>query len=387
MKKICIVTGSRAEWGLFYPLAREIRKEKKYFNLKIIATGAHLSADYGLTYKEIEEDGFKIDGKVKIDLAKDTPGAIARSAGLAEIGLVNNLESIRPDMVILLGDRFETFSAASACLFLKIPVGHISGGELTEASMDDSIRHAITKMSHLHFASIEPYRKRIIQMGEDPSRVFCVGALAIDNIRKTKLLKKQEFEEKIKFKLGRKNILITFNPPTLEKKTDSEKQFSNLLHVLAQMDDLKVIFTKPNPDIFSKSIALMIDEYVTKNRKQAIAYNSMGRVLYLSALQFMTAVAGNSSSGIIEVPSFGIPTVNIGDRQKGRIRARSVIDCDTDRASILCGLEKAFSGDFQMTCRKVSNPYDRGNTSKKIADILKDIKIDKNFFKKKFYDL
>lgn len=387
MKKICIITGSRAEWGLFYPLAREFKKEKKYFNLKIIATGAHLSADYGFTYKEIKNDGFKIDSKVRINLAKDTPSAIAKSAGLAAIGFVDSLESIRPDIVILLGDRFETFSVALACLFLKIPIGHISGGELTEASMDNSIRHAITKMAHLHFASIEPYRKRIIQMGEDPSRVFCVGALAIDNIRKTKLLKRREFEEKINFKLGKKNILVTFNPPTLEEKRYSEKQFRNLLHVLAQMDDLKIIFTKPNPDIFSKSIALMIDKYVAQNRKQAVAYNSMGRVLYLSALQFMAAVAGNSSSGIIEVPSFGIPTVNIGDRQKGRIKARSVIDCDTDRASILRGLKKAFSEDFQIACRKVSNPYDGGNTSEKIAGKLKNIKIDKNFFKKKFYDL
>lgn len=384
-RKICIITGSRAEWGLLYPLAAEIRKNEKELTLQIIATGAHLSVEYGSTYKEIENDGFVIDKKIESPLQEDTEEATVRviSADLAK--LADALGELKPDLVCLLGDRFEIFSAVVACLFLKIPVAHIHGGELTRGSLDDTLRHSITKMSRLHFVSAETYKKRVIQMGEGPSTVFNVGAIGLDNVKNTKLLSKDEFQERTRVKLGTKNIMVTFSPMTAEERSVSVAQFENLVKVLDEMDDARIIFTKPNPDLYSKKLAGLLDEYIARKGGRCVSFASMGRVLYLSALQYMTVVAGNSSSGIIEVPSFGVPTINIGSRQEGRIRADSVIDADGSYDSIKMAFTKASRSDFQKQCRTVKNPYGEGNAAARIVDVIKNAKVPDA--KKTFHDI
>ncbi len=380
-RTIARVTGSRAEWGLFYPLAREIRKNKRHFILRIIATGAHLSPRFGLTYREIEKDGFSIDNKVKM-LVKN--GGLSESVSRGIKGLTGALKRLKPDIVLLLGDRFETFSAAAACLFLKIPVAHIHGGEITEGSQDDIMRHAITKMSHLHFVSTDAYRNRVIRMGEDPSRVFNVGALGLDNIKDTKLLDRREFEERIKFRLGKKNVMVTFHPSTAEEKETTETQLKNLLGAAGDLKDAKIILTYPNPDIYSDTIIRIIDRFAAKNKEKAVSFASMGRVLYLSALKHVDVVAGNSSSGIIEAPSFGIPTINIGNRERGRIKGETVIDAQGDRCSIDNAFWKALSGDFRKRCRSAVSLYGSGTASKKIVYILKKTEVTST--QKRFYD-
>lgn len=371
--KVCIITGSRAEWGLFYPLAKQIKRNNKYFHLYIIAIGTHLLKEYGLTYREIEKDGFEIAKKVKIYLSKDDDKSIAKYIGSAIRYLTDDLKKIKPDLVFLLGDRFETFAAAVASFVLKIPIAHIHGGEVTEAAIDDALRHSITKMASLHFVSTQTYRKRVIQMGEEPNRVFNVGALGIDNVNDNNLLDRRSFEEAIGFKLARRNILVTFHPLTLEDRLTTETQFKNLLKAIDQLEDTKIIFTHPNADMYSDSINRLIKSYVAKNKDRVKYLVSMGRVPYLSALQFVDIVIGNSSSGIIEVPFFGIPTINIGDRQKGRLRPDSVIDVDGSFNSIKDALKKAFSKNFRRLCNGVENPYGNGNSSKKIINAIKEM--------------
>lgn len=373
-KKICIITGTRAEWGLFYPLAKEIADNKESFILQIVSTGAHLSPDFGFTYKEIEEDGFKIDRKIKILQPKDTEESIIQSVNAGIKGLAGTLTALRPDLVILLGDRFEMFSAGVACLFLKIPVAHLYGGELTEGSLDDTLRHLITKMSQIHFVSTDTYRKRVIQMGEEPSRVFTVGALGVDNIKNIKMLDRAAFERKTGFKFGKKNAMVTFNPLTAKEREGSARQFSNLLAALDKFSGIKILFTKPNPDMYSGEISRQIDRYVASNPDRAEAFVSMGRVLYLSALRFVDVVIGNSSSGIIEAPSFGVPTVNIGDRQKGRITGMSIINSRWTVSSVETSIRKALSPGFRSKCKAVKNVYGDGTAAKRIVDILKGVK-------------
>jgi len=383
-RRLCIITGSRAEWGLFYPLAKEIKKNKDLFNLQIVATGSHLSSKFGLTYKEIERDGFSIDRMVKILLPGDAERDIAKSVGMGIMSITDSIKLLKPDIVFLLGDRFETFAAAVVSLFLKIPIAHIHGGELTEGSLDDSLRHAITKMAYLHFVSTEIYRNRVIQMGEDAKRVFNVGALGLDNIKNAGLLNREEFQERINFKLGTKNILVTFHPSTCEKKKVSEEQFRSLLKAIDVLPDTKSIFTKPGADMYSRMIIKLIDDYVSRHRGKAIAFESMGRELYLSAIRFMDVVVGNSSSGIIEVPSFRIPTINIGSREKGRVKRDSVIDVSGDDGSIKKAFRKAFSEDFRERCKNAKNPYGDGKAAKRIVDIVK--RLDVNSPKKSFCD-
>ena len=381
-RKICIITGSRAEWGLLYPLAKEIKREKVKFKLQIIATGGHLSRNYGSTFREIERDGFNIDKKIRLPLKVDTPRAVGEAVSVGTKGFVLAFEELLPDLVCLLGDRFEIFSAASAAVFMKIPIAHIHGGELTEGSIDDILRHAITKMSQLHFTSTEAYRKRVIQMGENPLNVFNVGAIGLDNIKNTRLLERKVFEQKTNFKLGRKNVLVTFNPPTAEDKNLYLGQFRNLLKALDRLKDTKVVFTKPNPDMYSSKIADLIDSYTRKRADRSKAFTSMGRELYLSALNLVDVVAGNSSSAIIEVPSFGIPSINIGDRQKGRIKSRSVIDSDGSYGSIVKAFEKTVNTDFRNKCKKIKNIYGDGMAAQKITKVLRKMKpcgIRKNF--------
>ena len=366
MRKICVVTGSRAEYGLLSGLMRAI-KEDSELELQVIATNMHLSPEFGLTYRNIEEDGFFINKKVEMLLSSDTASATAKSVGLGFIGFADAYEDLHPDMVVVLGDRYEILSAVSTALFYKIPVAHLHGGEITEGAYDDCIRHSITKMSHLHFTSTEEYRRRVIQLGEEPNRVFNVGAPGIENIKKVPLMSKSELEASLDgFSLGEKYLVVTYHPVTLENSTASE-QIQNLLWALDKYLDYKVIFTLPNSDTDGRIIIQILNEYVAKNPGRAIAYPSLGIKRYLSALKYAKAVVGNSSSGIIEVPSFGIPTLNIGDRQKGRLAADSVVNCGPQKEEILEGLKKVLYTEY----KNIHNPYEGKNTTYDILRVLK----------------
>ncbi|WP_148624145.1 UDP-N-acetylglucosamine 2-epimerase [Aliarcobacter cryaerophilus] len=383
MKKICVVTGTRAEYGLLYWLLKEIEADKE-LQLQVIVTGMHLSPEFGLTYKEIEKE-FSVNKKIEMLLSSDTSIGISKSMGLAQISFAESYDELKPDIVIVLGDRYEIFSATSAAMISRIPIAHIHGGEKTEGAFDESIRHSITKMSHLHFTATNEYKNRVIQLGEDPSRVFNIGGMGIENIKRLELLNKKEFEKSIEFKLNIKNILVTFHPVTLENST-AQEQFKELLDAIDELEDTNIIFTKANSDTDGRVINQMIDEYVTKNSHKSIVFTSLGQLRYLSALQYGDAVVGNSSSGLAEAPSFKIGTINIGDRQKGRIKASSVIDCEPNKDSILKSFGKLYSKEFQETLRTTINPYGDGCASKKIVEILKNVDL-KNILKKSFYDL
>ena len=383
-RKICIVTGTRAEYGLLYWLMKEIQEDPD-LELQIIATGMHLSPEFGLTYRQIEKDGFKIDRKIEMLLSSDTAVGITKAMGLAYIGFAEAFDELKPDLVVLLGDRFETFCAAGSSCVARKPIAHLHGGESTEGAIDEAFRHAITKMSHLHFTATEEYRNRIIQLGEDPIRVFNVGGLGIDNIRNLKLLSREEFEDSIKFKLGPKNLMITFHPVTLEHFT-AGLQFQNVLDALDELDSTRFLFTKPNADTEGRLITEMIDDYVSRNSHKAIAFVSLGQMRYLSAMQFLDAIVGNSSSGLTEAPTFKIGTINIGDRQGGRIKAESVIDCEPNKESILTAIRKLYSRDFKAKLKDVKNPYGEGGAAEKIKIVLKEKELS-NILKKRFYDM
>jgi GDP/UDP-N,N'-diacetylbacillosamine 2-epimerase (hydrolysing) len=382
-RKICVVTGTRAEYGLLYWLMREIEADKD-LELQLVATGMHLSPEFGLTYKEIEKE-FKIDKKIEMLLSSDSSIGISKSMGLAQIGFAEAYEELKPNIVVVLGDRYEIFSAASAAMIAKIPIAHLHGGETTEGAFDEAIRHSITKMSHLHFTATQEYKNRVIQLGEEPNRVFNVGGMGIENIKRLKLLSRDEFEKSIDFKLNKKNILVTFHPVTLENST-AKDQFQELLDAIDELKDTNILFTKANSDTHGRVINNMIDEYVSKNSHKSVGFTSLGQLRYLSALQFVDAVVGNSSSGLLETPSFKIGTINIGDRQKGRIKANSVIDCKPNKESIKKAFEKLYSKEFQEALKSVQNPYGDGCASKKIVEVLKTIKLD-DILKKSFYDL
>lgn len=383
-RKVCVVTGTRAEYGLLYWTIKKLNDDPDV-ELQLLVTGMHLSPEFGLTYHQIEADGFRIDKKVEMLLSSDTTIGVNKSIGLGMIGFGDAFAELKPSLVLLLGDRFEIFAAATAAMISRIPIAHCHGGEATEGVIDESIRHAITKMSQIHFTATEAYHKRVIQLGEQPARVFNVGALGIENINKLKLLTREEFEESIDFQLGEKNLLITFHPVTLEVSS-AEKQFGDLLRVLDELADVKLIFTKANADTDGRIINQLIDKFVSDRREKAIAFTSLGQLRYLSALNFVDAVVGNSSSGVLEVPSFRKPTVNIGDRQKGRIKAESVIDCHPDIDEMRKAIQLALDNVFQDTIKDVENPYGRGNASDEIVDILKKIPLD-SLIKKRFYDL
>ena len=386
MRKICIVTGTRAEYGLLYCLMKEIQNDSD-IELQVIATGMHLSPEFGLTYLNIEKDGLKIDKKIEILLSSDTPIGISKSMGLGMIGFVEAYEELRPDIVVILGDRFEIFSAASAAMIARIPIAHLHGGEITEGAFDEAMRHSITKMSHLHFTATGEYRKRVIQLGEDPANVFNVGGLGIDNIKNLQLMSREEFENAINFKLGTKNLMITFHPTTLEPDTARE-QFQNLLYALDELKDTRFIFTKPNADTEGRVIANKIDEYTYFRREnnKMIAFVNLGQLKYLSAMQFVDGVVGNSSSGLTEAPTFKVGTINIGDRQRGRIKADSVIDCKPTKDSILTAIEKLYSKEFQEKLKNVKNPYGEGGAARKIKKVLKEKDLS-DILKKQFYDI
>ena len=382
-RKVCIVTGSRAEYGLLYWLIKEVEADKD-LKLQLIATGMHLSSEFGLTHKEIEKD-FKIDKKIDIHLSSDTSVGISKSMSIAQASFAKAYNNLKPDIVVVLGDRYEIFSAVSSAMISRIPIAHLHGGEATEGSIDEAIRHCITKMSHLHFTATEEYSKRVIQLGEDSKRVFNVGGAGIENIKRLKLLTKMKFEKSINFKLKKKNVLVTFHPVTLEVKT-SKKHFQELLNSIDELEDTNIIFTKANSDADGKIINQMIDKYISKNSDKSIGVASLGQLKYLSALQYVDFVIGNSSSGLLEVPSFKIGTINIGDRQKGRIKADSVVDCSPNKKSIKKAIKIVYSKKFQKFLKDVKNPYGDGCASKKIIKVLKSVKLE-NILKKTFFDI
>lgn len=383
-RKICVITGTRAEYGLLYWTMKQIQ-EAKDLELQICVTGMHLAPEFGLTYKQIEKDGFFINEKIEILLSSDTGVGVSKSIGLGLIGFSEAFQRLKPDLILLLGDRFEIFSSAAAAMVCKIPIAHCHGGEATEGLIDESIRHSVTKMSQLHFTSTEEYRNRVIQLGEQPNHVFNVGALGIENINRLKLLDRSATEVSINFKLANKNILVTFHPVTLENAT-SENQFSELLDALDLLENTNIIFTKPNADTDGRVIIAMIDEYVARNSHKSVAFTSLGQLRYLSLLQHVNMVVGNSSSGLIEVPSFKIPTINIGDRQRGRLKSETVIDCDPIKSSILKAFEISESESFKKVLSSAENPYGRGDSSGKIISVLHDINLD-GILKKKFYNI
>jgi GDP/UDP-N,N'-diacetylbacillosamine 2-epimerase (hydrolysing) len=382
-RKICVVTGTRAEYGCLRWVMEGIRGSPG-LELQLIATGMHLSPEFGLTYRDIERDGFAIDRKVEMLLSSDTPVGVTKSMGLGLIGFGEALQQLRPDLMLILGDRFEIFSAAAAATIACIPVAHAHGGETTEGAFDEAIRHSVTKMSHLHFVAAEEYRKRVIQLGEDPKRVFLVGGLGIDNIHKLPLLDRVGLEKALGFALGRRNLLITLHPATLDDATSGE-QMTELLCALESQQDTHLIFTMPNADTGGRVLVEMIQRFVAEHA-QARAYSSLGQLLYLSCIRHMDGVVGNSSSGLTEVPSFGKGTINIGDRQRGRLKAPSVIDCDPDRRSIAAVLQRLYSPDFQSILKTVRNPYGDGGASEKVVQVLRDHSLE-SILKKPFHDL
>ena len=363
---------------------KALQKEQS-IDLQIIATGMHCSPEFGLTYKVIEKDGFKIDKKVEMLLSSDTPSSISKSTGLGIIGFSDAYTQLKPDIVVVLGDRYELLAASTAALFARIPIAHISGGETTEGAFDEAIRHSITKMAWWHFVAAREYRNRVIQLGENPNRIFNVGGMGVDGIKKTKLLRKPNLERKIKFKFIKRNLLVTFHPVTFENKT-SKKQFKELLNSLDKLKDTNIIFTLSNSDTNGRIINSMILDYVKCHFSNTIAFTSMGQINYLSALQFVDCVIGNSSSGLAEAPSFKIGTINIGDRQKGRLRSESVIDCMPEQKSITAAIEKLYSEDFQNKLKTVENPYGNGSATDKIIEIIKSKSLPENI-KKSFYNV
>ena len=384
MKKVLVITGTRAEYGLLYWTMRGVKESSK-LELLLCVTGMHLSPEFGLTYTMIENDGFVIDEKVEMLMSSDTAIGISKSIGLGIISFSEVFHRIKPDLILVLGDRFEIFSAVSAAMIAKIPVAHCHGGESTEGLIDEPIRHSITKMSHIHFAATEKYKNRILQLGENPKHVFNVGGLGLENINKLILMSKHDLERSLNFKFSSLNFLITFHPVTLEHCSSSE-QFYNLLLVLDLYPNANIIFTKANSDTDGRIINKMIDEFVSINNERAITFLSMGQLRYLSALQYVDLVVGNSSSGLLEVPSFQIPTIDIGDRQKGRIKAYSVISCKESVNEIKSAFELGLSNSFREKCKFVKNPYDNGNSSEHILSVLDNLKLD-NLVKKTFFDV
>lgn len=368
MKKICVVTATRAEYGLLKPVIEKIYNSAMT-ELKLVVTGMHLSPEFGLTYKEIEEDGYPIDQKIEMLLSSDTPTGITKSMGVALMGFADYFSVNRPDIVVILGDRYEMLMVATAAMMARIPIAHLHGGEKTEGAVDEAIRHSITKMSQLHFTATEEYRRRVIQLGEQPDQVYNVGALGVENAKKVSLLSKEELERQIGFHFSKPTIIVTFHPVTLEMLTARE-QFADILSVIDSHKEISVIFTKANADTDGRVINQMIDEYVNKNSDRCAVYTSLGQRRYLSALQYVDAVLGNSSSGLVEVPSFHIPTINIGDRQRGRVCAKSVISCGNNIKEIEDALNKALTLDFRKQIMTVKNPYDEEETSSRIVDII-----------------
>lgn len=371
--KICIATGTRAEYGLLKPLIEKISVDPA-FTLQLLVTGAHLSPEFGLTYKQIEADGYSIDFKVEMLMSSDTPEGITKSMGVGIIGFSDAFKLLQPDLLVILGDRYEMLSLASTALIFRIPIAHIHGGELTEGAYDDAIRHAITKMSALHFTSTDTYRKRVIQLGEQPDRVFNVGAIGLDNFRFLKLLSKNELEKELKIHFCKYNYLVGFHPETLSNQS-VEEQFNELLQAIDAQTDSFFIFTKANADTHGRVINQLIEKFVRNNPDKSVLFPSLGSLRYLSLMKHVTAVVGNSSSGILEAPFAPTATINIGDRQKGRIQVTSVINCEANEDEIKMAFDKVRSDEFRQIVSITTNPYGDGTASEKIIQVLKKVQL------------
>lgn len=385
MKKIAVLTATRAEYGLLKNIIIKLKKIKE-FETKVIVTGMHLSPEFGLTYKEIEQDGIEIDKKIDILLSGDSPACISKSMALALIGFSEYFADEDFSMLIVLGDRFETLAVCIAAMNQRIPIVHLYGGETTEGAIDEEIRHAITKMSYLHFTSTDEYRNRVIQLGESPERVFNVGDMGVENAKSVPLWTKAQLEKSLKWSLGDLFVVVTFHPETLGE-TSSAIQCREMLDAINEFPELQFIFTKANADIDGRIINHMIEEY-TQESKNCILVDSLGMQRYLSALNYCAFVMGNSSSGLTEAPAFGIPTVNIGDRQKGRIQAESVINCEPKKNAIIVAMNEALKCKKENKFCKVKNPYGDGNTSERIVRIIYNFLTEERIsLKKKFYDI
>ena len=385
--KLCVLTAARSEYGLLRPIIQKLLRMSE-FDVRVVVTGMHLSPEFGLTYREIEEDGILIDRKIEMLLSADTPAAISKSMGLAMIGFADYFAERRPDLLMILGDRYEALPVAATALNERIPIAHLYGGDLTEGAIDDVIRHCLTKMSHLHFVSTEAHRRRVIQLGENPDRVYRVGAMSAESALTVNLLTREELEKGLNFDWGTDQlVVVTYHPETLENQS-TEEQCSNLIEALDEINHIKIIFTKANADANGRVINRMLDEYVEKNSQKARVYTSLGQQRYLSAVALADAVVGNSSSGLSEVPSFHIPTVNVGNRQKGREMGKSVISCGNEKEQIKSAIEQALSTSFRNNIKDVKNPYEMEGTSDAIVETLRGIAtVGGVEVQKTFYDL
>ena len=382
-RKICIVTSSRADYGLLRWIMQGIKDDPE-LKLQIIATGTHLSPKFGFTYKIIEEDGFRVDARIEILGSSDSPAAIAESMALALKGTANAFSDLKPDLVVVLGDRFEIFAATAAALVSKIPVAHLHGGESTVGAFDEAFRHSITKMSHLHFVATDEYRSRVIQLGENPKNVYLVGGLGIDSIKNLPLLSREDLQTQLGIEFGAKSLLITFHPVTLDTESPGN-QMKELLAALSHLHDTTLIFTMPNADTGGYALTKMIEEFVSQN-ENAKMFTSLGQLKYLSCISYVDGVVGNSSSGITEVPTFKKGTVNIGDRQLGRIQAASVINCEPIEKDIERAIEKLYAPNFKSGLAAVENPYGDGGSSARVVKVLKEASLE-GIIKKTFHDL
>lgn len=383
-RKICIVTGTRAEYGLLYWLLKEVESDQN-LQLQLVVTGSHLSPEFGMTYEQIEKDGFTINERIEMLLSSDTPVGVTKSLGLATIGFAEAFDRLKPDILVVLGDRYEILAAAQAAMIARIPIAHISGGETTEGVIDEAIRHSVTKMSHFHFVGAEEYRRRVIQLGESPDRVFNFGDIGLDNINRLDFMSKSDFEESIGFQLGETNFLVTYHPVSLSSE-NPQLAVEALFSALDKFRDTRVIITKPNADPGSRGILEMIDQYAASQPGRVYACTSLGQIRYLSAMRLSDVVIGNSSSGIVEAPALGKPTVNIGKRQSGRLKASSIIDTGETCEEIYNAINMACSLEFQKVAASTTSVYGVGNTSKLIKEFFNTVDLD-NILMKKFYDL
>ncbi|MCK7630247.1 UDP-N-acetylglucosamine 2-epimerase [Shewanella putrefaciens] len=385
MRKICVVTATRAEYGLLKCLLDDIQNDPQ-LELQIISTGTHLSPEFGYTNQQILDDGFRVNKQIEILLSSDTPVGVSKSMGLAQISFAEAFEELRPDLVVVLGDRYELIPIVSAANIARIPVAHLNGGELTEGAIDELIRHAVTKLSQLHFTAMDEYTQRVIQMGELPERVFTVGEVGLDNLLRMQLMSREEFEVSIERPLKARNVLFTYHPETTQEIGDVERDFQQILAGLDQLEETLIIFTKANADVGGRLINKMIDEYVAAHSDKAIAFTSLGQLRYLSALQYVDAVVGNSSSGIVEAPSFKVATINLGNRQKGRVRAASTLDVAVDTEQLVAAFQTIDTTEFKTLLRDVVNPYGQGNSSHLVVDVLKQVDL-ASLKTKHFYDI
>ena len=381
MRRIAVFTGTRAEYGLLYWLLKDINSDAE-LELKLVVSGTHLSPEFGCTFQQIEKDGFTIDEKIEILISSDTAVGVAKSIGLGVLGFTDALSRLKPDALVILGDRFEALAAAQTAMILRIPVVHLHGGEITEGAYDDAIRHAITKLSYIHCTATDEYRNRVIQLGESPDRVKNVGAIGLDHLSRTRLMTMYQLAESLNFSLIRPYLLVTYHPVTLADE-DPEKSFQTLLEALQEFPDHQIILTYPNADDGGRRIIPLLENYASSNPKRVLAAHSLGQKRYLSAIKYADAVVGNSSSGLIEVPSFDVPTVDIGMRQKGRLAAKSVIHCAPEKNEIINAIQYGINKKYKVGQEEIINPYGQGDASGQIIRLLKELK---ESALKSFYD-